>query len=151
MGTRRCRRKDNQEGGPMISQQEDQYGQIFQQLRRERIIRQLRMGKGAIARLGESEAGELMLDWVEGPLHLLAHPQWLQQVEDEAAAILDRNIHHIIWSGMGGSIQCVNLMSTLGFCQTLAPGRVVIHPLESTDSEERRVGKECRSRWSPYH
>ncbi len=119
----------------MISQQEDQYGQIFQQLRRERIIRQLRMGKGAIARLGESEAGELMLDWVEGPLHLLAHPQWLQQVEDEAAAILDRNIHHIIWSGMGGSIQCVNVLSTLGFCQTLAPGRVVIHPLESTDPQ----------------
>ena len=23
--------------------------------------------------------------------------------------------------------------------------------LESTRSEERRVGKECRSRWSPYH
>ena len=22
---------------------------------------------------------------------------------------------------------------------------------ESTRSEERRVGKECRSRWSPYH
>ena len=28
------------------------------------------------------------------------------------------------------------------------------HPRESEDrsrSEERRVGKECRSRWSPYH
>ena len=24
-------------------------------------------------------------------------------------------------------------------------------PLEVTRSEERRVGKECRSRWSPYH
>ena len=23
--------------------------------------------------------------------------------------------------------------------------------LPSTRSEERRVGKECRSRWSPYH
>ena len=23
--------------------------------------------------------------------------------------------------------------------------------VESTRSEERRVGKECRSRWSPYH
>ena len=23
--------------------------------------------------------------------------------------------------------------------------------LEDTRSEERRVGKECRSRWSPYH
>ena len=24
-------------------------------------------------------------------------------------------------------------------------------PVESVRSEERRVGKECRSRWSPYH
>ena len=24
-------------------------------------------------------------------------------------------------------------------------------PKESSRSEERRVGKECRSRWSPYH
>src|SRR2546426_4379379 len=24
-------------------------------------------------------------------------------------------------------------------------------PIEDTRSEERRVGKECRSRWSPYH
>ena len=24
-------------------------------------------------------------------------------------------------------------------------------PLHTTRSEERRVGKECRSRWSPYH
>src|SRR5260221_8962974 len=27
----------------------------------------------------------------------------------------------------------------------------VHHPLYSSRSEERRVGKECRSRWSPYH
>ena len=27
-----------------------------------------------------------------------------------------------------------------------------LHPLPAKDrSEERRVGKECRSRWSPYH
>src|SRR3712207_7196940 len=26
-----------------------------------------------------------------------------------------------------------------------------IFPAASTRSEERRVGKECRSRWSPYH
>ena len=26
---------------------------------------------------------------------------------------------------------------------------IVKHP--TTRSEERRVGKECRSRWSPYH
>ena len=28
---------------------------------------------------------------------------------------------------------------------------VVIFGLFSLRSEERRVGKECRSRWSPYH
>ena len=26
-----------------------------------------------------------------------------------------------------------------------------IHKMKPTRSEERRVGKECRSRWSPYH
>ena len=25
------------------------------------------------------------------------------------------------------------------------------YPTKSSRSEERRVGKECRSRWSPYH
>ena len=27
----------------------------------------------------------------------------------------------------------------------------VYNELEGKRSEERRVGKECRSRWSPYH
>ena len=30
----------------------------------------------------------------------------------------------------------------------VAPGAVLLEPMRS---EERRVGKECRSRWSPYH
>ena len=36
---------------------------------------------------------------------------------------------------------------------TLYPGQSVAVVGESGDdrSEERRVGKECRSRWSPYH
>ena len=32
----------------------------------------------------------------------------------------------------------------------LALGREAVH-VSLTRSEERRVGKECRSRWSPYH
>src|SRR3712207_9550429 len=39
---------------------------------------------------------------------------------------------------------------------SVTPGRLValeeIRPqIEAERSEERRVGKECRSRWSPYH
>ena len=35
----------------------------------------------------------------------------------------------------------------LSFPGTLLPS----NPWSLTRSEERRVGKECRSRWSPYH
>src|SRR2546426_9212065 len=36
--------------------------------------------------------------------------------------------------------------------QPVAPReRVRARPLARRRSEERRVGKECRSRWSPYH
>ena len=31
------------------------------------------------------------------------------------------------------------------------PERSVRSDLRAVRSEERRVGKECRSRWSPYH
>ena len=37
-------------------------------------------------------------------------------------------------------------------CETLVTtGQVVLAGEVKTRSEERRVGKECRSRWSPYH
>src|SRR5258708_37546379 len=31
------------------------------------------------------------------------------------------------------------------------PGNIAADRIEAARSEERRVGKECRSRWSPYH
>ena len=37
---------------------------------------------------------------------------------------------------------------TQGLLERFGPERVVDMPPRS---EERRVGKECRSRWSPYH
>src|SRR3712207_7429518 len=41
-----------------------------------------------------------------------------------------------------------------GAAGPLLPGQAAPPPLEPSSpsrSEERRVGKECRSRWSPYH
>ena len=34
---------------------------------------------------------------------------------------------------------------------SMSDGRVCLRDLGSRDRKERRVGKECRSRWSPYH
>src|SRR5256886_14832338 len=47
----------------------------------------------------------------------------------------------------GVDIHCVGLVWAGG--QQAAPGRVSAQLRKR--SEERRVGKECRSRWSPYH
>ena len=50
--------------------------------------------------------------------------------------------------GIGGGLVIVPM---LVFCMELQhlPQELVMH-LDDR-SEERRVGKECRSRWSPYH
>ena len=37
------------------------------------------------------------------------------------------------------------------FLENLADPLVIILIAAAVRSEERRVGKECRSRWSPYH
>ena len=42
------------------------------------------------------------------------------------------------------------LLNLEGFAG-LRQGLQLIYRLLDTRSEERRVGKECRSRWSPYH
>ena len=36
-------------------------------------------------------------------------------------------------------------------CRSLKEEGMEVVLLNSNRSEERRVGKECRSRWSPYH
>jgi len=47
---------------------------------------------------------------------------------------------------IGGDDEVVRRLDPI--FRTLAPGEGEIPP---SRSEERRVGKECRSRWSPYH
>ena len=34
---------------------------------------------------------------------------------------------------------------------TIDPSAILVRNVAAVRSEERRVGKECRSRWSPYH
>ena len=47
---------------------------------------------------------------------------------------------------VGIAVFLVGIMAYAG-----ANGRLTAAPQELLRSEERRVGKECRSRWSPYH
>ena len=55
-------------------------------------------------------------------------------------------------SGPGGIHLLNGLYDAKLDCQpVLAITGMAYHDLINTRSEERRVGKECRSRWSPYH
>jgi len=85
-----------------------------------------------MATLG-SEDGSLKLDWVEGMARLLEDPNRLNEIEAEAREIWERGIRHIIWSGMGGSIIAVRVLSDLGFCSGHDGERIAIYPLDSTD------------------
>src|SRR5258708_31720414 len=62
-------------------------------------------------------------------------------VQTCALPILKINYQSI---GSGGGIRQI-IAGTVDFGATDAPMK------EDERSEERRVGKECRSRWSPYH
>src|SRR5438128_4701619 len=43
------------------------------------------------------------------------------------------------------------LMDELAQCYNVLPQLDINNTIDHRRSEERRVGKECRSRWSPYH
>ena len=75
---------------------------------------------------------------------------------------LMNNVTKVISSQMNVNIKAVNIKSNDGLFEgkiTLKIHNVnflnsLIKKLKKIDglrSEERRVGKECRSRWSPYH
>ncbi len=97
-------------------------------LRAEDAVGQLRARSGAMRELG-SDAGSLLLDWVDAIPHLLTAPDALAEVEADARAIYDQGIRHIIWSGMGGSVLTVQVLRALGY----AGDDIMIYPLNSTD------------------
>ena len=62
-----------------------------------------------------------------------------ESAEDYLEAIL-------VLSKKGGGVRSVDIATMLGVSKPS-----VSHAMKLLRSEERRVGKECRSRWSPYH
>src|SRR3712207_7726958 len=61
---------------------------------------------------------------------------------------------HVQWKQAGGAMDALHLR-LLGAPQITRGGvpvqGFVSAKAQALRSEERRVGKECRSRWSPYH
>ena len=65
--------------------------------------------------------------------------------------LLVRNNEYLAVMGPSGSGKST-LMNLIGCLDTPSEGSYLLDGEDvSNRSEERRVGKECRSRWSPYH
>ena len=65
---------------------------------------------------------------------------FIQNTLEEAKLTAEQEARKVVLS----TIQRVGVEQAVENC-------VYVFNLESDRSEERRVGKECRSRWSPYH
>ena len=67
--------------------------------------------------------------------------------------ISDRQFIYIlsIVIGLLAGLGAVALKNLTHFIQQLLEGEFIKNIHQAFRSEERRVGKECRSRWSPYH
>jgi transaldolase/glucose-6-phosphate isomerase len=98
-------------------------------LRREDALGQLVERRGRAAELA-TEGGDVKLDWVDGVARALADPAALAGVEELAASIGASGVRHLVWSGMGGSVQTVHALAGAGL---LDGAGLAIHPLDSTD------------------
>jgi glucose-6-phosphate isomerase len=102
---------------------------ILERLAEEDVLGQLLRRHGRMAELA-TEAGDVKLDWVDGVEKALGAPHLLRAAEQEAEEIVAQGIRHVIWSGMGGSVQTVYTLKRMGYLDQPA---LAIHPLDSTD------------------
>ena len=92
------------------------------------LARAIELARTAGAEVLRMQRGELAVEMKPG---------------DEPVTIADRRASELIVAGLAASFPADPIIS-----EELVPAPGA---LGAPRSEERRVGKECRSRWSPYH
>src|SRR2546430_17734956 len=70
-----------------------------------------------------------------------------RQIFDEADRILGYKLSTICFEGPAEKLNDTSVAQPA----VLATSIAILEAFIESRSEERRVGKECRSRWSPYH
>src|SRR3712207_5205353 len=72
--------------------------------------------------------------------------EWMKELDFEVRQVdgpIPYEVEYLFWVGCAGAIDDRAKRTTKAVAELLH--------LAGVRSEERRVGKECRSRWSPYH
>src|SRR2546430_17716233 len=76
--------------------------------------------------------------WVRVPTRSLARAEQLRVLDTVELSVANVHEPRVLSQLFAGCDAVVNLIG-------------ILNPRRGARSEERRVGKECRSRWSPYH
>src|SRR4029077_12701819 len=84
-------------------------------LAREDALGQLLTRSGQMAELA-TEEGDVKLDWADQLAWVLAHPEASERIGERAGWIGSR-FRHLVWSGMGGSVQAVRALKGLGLLE----------------------------------
>ena len=71
----------------------------------------------------------------------------IKSLMDSANEILGFDILNIMFNGTDEDLKQTSVTQPAIFIHSVAKAK----SMDQLRSEERRVGKECRSRWSPYH
>jgi len=92
-----------------------------------------------------------LLDSVQTPEDLRALPE--ADLVQLAAELRQETIDAVSVTGghLGAGLGVVELTVALHYLFDTPRDRLIWDVSHQARSEERRVGKECRSRWSPYH
>src|SRR4029077_4995047 len=104
------------------------FATVIDRMADEDVIGQLLERRGPMAEFA-TEAGDGKPDWVNQVAWALDHREVIEGVERLAESIRE-HFAHVIWSGMGGSIQAVHTLKGMGL---FAANRPSLHPLDSTD------------------
>src|SRR3989442_15371452 len=97
--------------------------------------------------LGKVQDAERKIQPGEYDLHTAMRP-----AEILNALVKGKVIQHSVLIPEGLTAQQIGmLLEEAGIAKEADIARLVVDPAFAKRSEERRVGKECRSRWSPYH
>src|SRR5688572_27055787 len=108
---------------------------LVSQLAAEDALGQLLRRDGRMATLG-TEGDDVKLDWVDGVEKALDNLDQLAAAEAEGADIVKQGIRHVIWAGMGGSVQTVYALKRMGY---LDQPNLAVHPIDSTDPASLNV------------
>ena len=108
-----------------------------------------RVGRSIGAVLGGIAVGVILTLGTDAVLHVTGYfPPMGQPVPD--APLVWATVYRIIY-GVLGSYIIARLAPDQPMGHALIGGIIGVVVSTMMRSEERRVGKECRSRWSPYH